>query len=398
MTFLPPPANGGTDAGDILLNSSINWQINSNYDLMTVMAHEFGHALGLGDVSTPDKPLSGDVRELRRNQPGAHRRRHGRYRGRRRGPPVRRLQCRRQTQHHVHDRLEHHSGSFGSNAQPRSRRLDITTGGDSEWFYVTVPATTTGTMNVTVQSSNLSSLSPKLMVYNSSLGLVGQGSAANSMGATVSVSTSVAANQGYYIKVLAAPATAPIGGYGLLVNVGSQSQAPIPPPNTVVAQQPDQGGGSLTNGISTAGAASTPASPRAHPRLSRPSAPSADGPRSIPPRRAAPRSSPSRTGQARAPRPRAHVPIVADRHGWQQPEPAGALSTRSSAAKHHAKVKHHERPPSRRRPPEQARQRPDQAQSATARVMSSRPRKKSPAPAPGRPLACPGSSRVIRFT
>src|ERR1700733_6313454 len=32
-TFLPPPANGGTDAGDIILNSSINWQINSNYDL-----------------------------------------------------------------------------------------------------------------------------------------------------------------------------------------------------------------------------------------------------------------------------------------------------------------------------------------------------------------------------
>ena len=59
VTFLPPPANGGTDAGDILLNSNINWQINSNYDLMTVVAHEFGHALGLGDVSDPS--LSTDV-------------------------------------------------------------------------------------------------------------------------------------------------------------------------------------------------------------------------------------------------------------------------------------------------------------------------------------------------
>ncbi len=78
---------------------------------------------------------------------------------------------------------------------------------------------------MTVQSTNLSSLSPKLMVYNSSLGLVGQASAVNSMGATVSVSTSVAANQGYYIKVLAARGYGAIGSYGLLVNAGSQSQA-----------------------------------------------------------------------------------------------------------------------------------------------------------------------------
>src|SRR5262249_15901622 len=47
-TFLPPPANGGTDAGDIIFNSSMNWQVNSTYDIMTVAAHEFGHALGLG--------------------------------------------------------------------------------------------------------------------------------------------------------------------------------------------------------------------------------------------------------------------------------------------------------------------------------------------------------------
>jgi hypothetical protein len=36
-----------------------------------------------------------------------------------------------------------------------------------------------------------------------------------------------------------------VGGYGLELNFGSRSQPPIPPPNTVVAQQPDQGGGSI---------------------------------------------------------------------------------------------------------------------------------------------------------
>ncbi len=62
-----------------------------------------------------------------------------------------------------------------------------------------------------------------------------QTSAPNTFGATISVSTSVASGQGYYIKVTAAGGPGPIGGYGLLVNFGSQTQSPIPPPNTVVA-------------------------------------------------------------------------------------------------------------------------------------------------------------------
>ncbi len=58
-TFLPPPANGGTDAGDILFNSSEPWAINSTYDIMTVAAHEFGHALGLGESTVSSAVMYG---------------------------------------------------------------------------------------------------------------------------------------------------------------------------------------------------------------------------------------------------------------------------------------------------------------------------------------------------
>src|SRR5262249_42856559 len=137
---------------------------------------------------------------------------------------------------------------IGRNAQIAIGGLDNTTSSDTEWYYVTVPSTTTGTMKVTVQSSSLSLLAPKLQVYSSSLCLVGQASARNVLGATISVTMSgVQAGQGYYYKVLAAGGPGPVGGYGLLVNFGSQSQPPIPPPNTVVAEQPDQGGGTISN-------------------------------------------------------------------------------------------------------------------------------------------------------
>jgi Matrixin len=238
VTFLPPPANGGTDAGDILLNSNVNWRISSNYDLMTVVAHEFGHALGLGESTVSTAVMYGTYNGIKQTLASDD------IQG------IQSIYGMRPFDQFNTGGLRNNTfitatniDSFVKNAQIAIPGLDITTAGDTEWFYVDVPSSSTGTMSVTVQSSNLSLLSPKLQVYTSQLGLVGQAGTVASLGATVTVNASVQPGQGYYFKVLAAGGPGPIGRYGLLVNFGSQPQAPIPPPNTVVAQQPDQGGG-----------------------------------------------------------------------------------------------------------------------------------------------------------
>ena len=62
--------------------------------------------------------------------------------------------------------------------------------------------------------------------------------------------TGVTAGQTYYIKALD-DTTGPgaIGSFGLAINFGSQTLSPVAPPNTVVASQPDQGGGTELDAI-----------------------------------------------------------------------------------------------------------------------------------------------------
>jgi Matrixin len=247
-TFLPPPANGGTDAGDIIFNSSVDWGINTNYDIMTVAAHEFGHALGLGESTVSTAVMYGTYNGIKQalttddidgiqsiygtrtydqfNQNG--------------------------TRNDTVLSATNINSYITSSAQIAIPALDISTSGDIEWFTANVPSSTTGTMTVTVQSSNLSSLAPQLQVYNSSLGLVGTAAGSGELGATISVSVSnVTAGAQYYFKVLAAGGAGPIGNYGLLVNFGSQTASPIAPPNTLVAAQPNEGGGTVTNAVWT---------------------------------------------------------------------------------------------------------------------------------------------------
>ena len=149
--------------------------------------------------------------------------------------------------------LLHHQQWADRDLQPGHYNRTVKRNGSLSTF----PPPTTGTMTVTVQSSNLSSLAPLLQVYNSSGSLLGQISAPNTFGATISLSMSVSSGQGYYIKATDAGGAAPVSNYGLLVNFGSQTRSPISPPDTVVPQEPDSGGGGTISNVVVAGAGST---------------------------------------------------------------------------------------------------------------------------------------------
>src|SRR5271166_4358030 len=215
-TLLPPPANGGTDAGDIFLNSTASWQINTDYDLETVAIHEFGHALGLGESQITTACMyayyngmkqsltSDDIAGIQSvwgvpqsDQFNSNGLNDGSYR----------------TPANITSYID-------SNSQIAIPNLRITSASQVEWFSVTVPASTTGTMVVTDQSANLSMLSPSVWLYQpgSKLPIAIGSASSTAYGATVSYSLAgVQAGQTYLIRALGNAAGNPTGGFGLEV-------------------------------------------------------------------------------------------------------------------------------------------------------------------------------------
>lgn len=243
MCYLPPKFNGGTLAGDIVINSTMAWQINSDYDLESVAIHEIGHSLGM-DHSTISQAVmyasyTGLKQSLNTDDVAG----------------IQSLYQARQSDAFEPNNSVTKSASITSyidaNSQIRLANLDVSTTYDNDWFTVVAPANAVSTMTVSMQSTNLSSLSPKLLVYNSGLSLLGSDSKPNTYGATATVTvTGVTPGQRFYFRAGGAnygPTSS--GGYGLLVNFGSGSMAPIAPPNTVVLEKANQGGGSSNQTI-----------------------------------------------------------------------------------------------------------------------------------------------------
>ncbi len=241
-TFLPPTANGGSLAGDIVFNSGYAFKLNDDYDLQTVALHELGHSLGLDhstDTNAAMTPYYEGVRQAPTPDDSAGIQSvYGAY------PSDSDTNRTINTPTNI-TRL------MTSNGQISIGALNLAGPSDLDWYSVTAPANTTGTMTVTMQAASLSMVSPRVAVYNSAkTGLAQFYSPTLGGNATVNI-TGVTAGQVYYIRASAASSPGAYGAFGLLVNFGSASQAPIAPPNTTIAAVADRGGGSSSQTTSS---------------------------------------------------------------------------------------------------------------------------------------------------
>jgi hypothetical protein len=248
--FFPPPLNGGTLAGDIIISSNVAWQIDNDYDLETVAIHEIGHALGLDHSTIASADLYAAYNSMKQSLSSDDTQGIQSIYGAR-------------PQDAYDASGSNNTATTADDITPRLNAqgtaaiasLDITTACDVDYYKVTVPACTSGTLTVAMQSSNLSLLSPKLAVFNASMQTLGSAGAANSFSNTATLTVNgVSAGQLLYIKCSAAN-TGPggNGGYGLSLSFGANTTSVIAAPNTTVAAQPSTSASSADQTASSSG-------------------------------------------------------------------------------------------------------------------------------------------------
>jgi hypothetical protein len=244
FTLLPPPANGGSDSGDIFFNTSQPWNMNSNYDLETVMIHEIGHAVsGLGESTNPNAVMYEYYNGIKQNLQSDD------IAGTQYvwGPRAEDGLAQGWANFTSNNAAQISPFMNSSNDQIVLPNQDVAQTGQLYWFKFTTPANASNNLTVQIQSQNLSELSPMVQLYSGSgQGLVQTSASSNAYGATIDASISNATpNTTYYIRVSGSSVFANgTGAYSMTVNMGNSPIALTSPPNTTVYAQPDQGGGS----------------------------------------------------------------------------------------------------------------------------------------------------------
>jgi hypothetical protein len=245
-TFMPPPINNQSTAGDVEFNTGAAFNIGSTYDLFTVAVHEIGHSLGLYHSGQNTAVMYGSYNGIKNSLTSDD------------TTAIRQAYSSGTPRTPDSYNVNGNNGSFGMATNLNSvftinaltgvmSGLDITTAGQKEYFTVTAPTGTTGTFKLNVQSAGLSLLAPKVTVYAADQTTVlGSASGLGQYGTTLSVTVNgVVANQQLYVVVSGADNTAfGTGSYALTLNFGSGTSPTVPLPNTQTLNgNPISGGG-----------------------------------------------------------------------------------------------------------------------------------------------------------
>ena len=196
-TTSPFSWTGSTWSGDLVLNSSYNFGVNGqgDYDLFTVVAHEAGHAFGIGDNTTDSNSIM-----------------FANYTGPRTGPDAQDV-ANIQTLYGARNADTQGNGSLATATAlgntPAQLGLvgDIATATDVEYYKVVTPSLPGSALSVTFQvhAAGLSLLEPTVSVYDGSAQLVGTASATDPFSNNVSVTlNSVDPCTTYYFAVSSA--------------------------------------------------------------------------------------------------------------------------------------------------------------------------------------------------
>jgi len=188
FTYFP---SGGTLGGDEFLNTAASWHIGTTPDLYSILLHESGHALGLDHSSVFPAVMRPSITTVYT----------GLFADDIAG--IQAIYGVRQADVYDagsgNDSFANATSLTLNSAGAVTFNADLTSLADSDYYRVSAPANSDGTLTVTLDARNLSLLSPQVSVYDANQNLVGT-YAATTFGTTATVELAgLAAGQTYYL-------------------------------------------------------------------------------------------------------------------------------------------------------------------------------------------------------